>query len=95
MIDYEGASGFKLFKKTAGEEEDFQEQSGISNKTLVSLVTVAVIIVLCIIYGFQLRRAVARDRCGIDHGRDSDSRADRRDSSGRRSDGRSGGDFSY
>ena len=57
MIDYEGASGFKLFKKTAGEEEDFQEQSGISNKTLVSLVTVAVIIVLCIIYGFQLRSA--------------------------------------
>ena len=49
MIDYEGAGGFKLFKKTAGEEEDFQEQSGISNKTLVSLVTVAVIIVLCII----------------------------------------------
>jgi uncharacterized membrane protein YbaN (DUF454 family) len=57
MIDYEAAGRFKLFKKAAGEVEDFQEQSGISNKTKVSLVIVAMIIVLCIIYGFQLRSA--------------------------------------
>jgi zona occludens toxin (predicted ATPase) len=57
MIDREASGGFRLWKSTAGEVEDTQNQLGISNKTKVSLVIVALIIVLCIVYAFQLRSA--------------------------------------
>ncbi len=57
MIDREASGGLKWFKSTVGEVENMQEQRGISNKTIVSLVTIALIVVLCIIYGFQLRSA--------------------------------------
>ena len=57
MIDREASGSFRFFKSTAGEVEDTEEQLDISNKTKVSLVIVALIVVLCIVYGFQLRSA--------------------------------------
>ena len=58
MIDREGAgAGFFRKSRTSGAEEAYPEQSGLSNKAMVYLVIMALIVILCIVYVFQLRNA--------------------------------------
>ena len=58
MIDREGAgAGFFRKSRTSGAEEAYPEQSGLSNKAMVYLVIMALIVILCIVYVFQLRSA--------------------------------------
>ena len=58
MIDREGA-GAGFFRKTRTPEpaEEYPQQSGLSNKAMVYLVIMALIVILCIVYVFQLRSA--------------------------------------
>ena len=58
MIDREGYGAGFFFKKKPAEpaiEDDYPEQSGLSKKAIVYLVIIGLIIVLCIVYVFQLR----------------------------------------
>ena len=60
MIDREGYGAGFFFKKKPAEpaiEDDYPEQSGLSKKAIVYLVIIGLIIVLCIVYVFQLRSA--------------------------------------
>lgn len=56
MIDREGA-GAGFFRKSRNSEpaEEYPQQSGLSNKAMVYLVIMALIVILCIVYVFQLR----------------------------------------
>ena len=58
MIDREGA-GAGFFRKSRNSEpaEEYPQQSGLSNKAMVYLVIMALIVILCIVYVFQLRSA--------------------------------------
>ena len=58
MIDREGAgAGFFRKRRTSGAEEAYPEQAGLSNKAMVYLVIMALIVILCIVYVYQLRSA--------------------------------------
>ena len=58
MIDREGeGAGFFRRSRTSGAGEAYQEQSGLSNKAMVYLVIMALIVILCIVYVYQLRGA--------------------------------------
>ena len=58
MIDREGAGG-SFFRKSRTPEpaEEYPQQSVLSNKAMVYLVIMALIVILCIVYVFQLRSA--------------------------------------
>ena len=56
MIDREAGGGFWPRKKdTEFSADDYQDQGGLTNKTIVYLVIIALIVILCIVYVFQLR----------------------------------------
>ena len=58
MIDREGAgAGFFRKSRTSEPAEEYPQQSGLSNKAMVYLVVMALIVILCIVYVFQLRSA--------------------------------------
>ena len=58
MIDREPKHKESSFMNRASEGMDtFQEFSGITNKTLVSIAIFCVIVVLCFVYFMQLRKA--------------------------------------
>ena len=58
MIDREGAgAGFFRKSRSSGTDNAYPEQSGLSNKAMVYLVIMALIVILCIVYVFQLRSA--------------------------------------
>ena len=58
MIDREGAgAGFFRKSRSSGTDNAYPEQSGLSNKAMVYLVIMALIVILCIVYVFQLRNA--------------------------------------
>ncbi|MBP3882197.1 MAG: hypothetical protein J6E40_08510 [Lachnospiraceae bacterium] len=58
MIDREGAgAGFFRKSRTSEPAEEYPQQSGLSNKAMVYLVIMALIVILCIVYVFQLRSA--------------------------------------
>ena len=58
MIDREGAgAGFFRKSRTPEPAEEYPQQSGLSNKAMVYLVIMALIVILCIVYVFQLRSA--------------------------------------
>lgn len=58
MIDREPKHKERSFMNKASEGMDtFQEFSGITNKTLVSIAIFCVIVVLCFVYFMQLRKA--------------------------------------
>ena len=58
MIDREAAGAGRLFRKnSASSGGNNQDQIGISNKTIVYLVTIVLIVILCIVYVMQLRDA--------------------------------------
>ena len=58
MIDREGAgAGFFRKSRSSGTDSAYPEQSGLSNKAMVYLVIMALIVILCIVYVFQLRNA--------------------------------------
>ena len=57
MIDREAAGGSLFRKNSAGSGGNNNEPIGISNKTIVYLVTIILIAILCVVYGMQLRDA--------------------------------------
>ena len=57
MIDREAAGGSLFRKNSAGSGGNNNEPIGISNKTIVYLVTIVLIAILCVVYGMQLRDA--------------------------------------
>ena len=58
MIDREGAgAGFFRKSRTPEPAEEYPQQSGLSNKAMVYIVIMALIVILCIVYVFQLRSA--------------------------------------
>ena len=58
MIDREGAgTGFFRKSRSSGTDNAYPEHSGLSNKAMVYLVIMALIVILCIVYVFQLRNA--------------------------------------
>lgn len=57
MIDREAAGGRLFGKNSAGSGGKNNEPIGISNKTIVYLVTIVLIVILCVVYGMQLRDA--------------------------------------
>lgn len=56
MIDREAAERSTFFKKFSNGAEDVREQVGISKKAMVYLVIVVLIAILCVVYGYQLRK---------------------------------------
>lgn len=56
MIDREAAERSAFFKKFSNGAEDVREQVGISKKAMVYLVIVVLIAILCVVYGYQLRK---------------------------------------
>ena len=58
MIDREGAgAGFFRRSRSSEPADEYPQQSGLSNKAMVYLVIMALIVILCIVYVFQLRSA--------------------------------------
>ena len=60
MIDREAGGGLWSRKKnTVSSADNYQDQGGLSNKTVVYLVIMALIVILCIVYVNQLRSGKA------------------------------------
>ena len=60
MIDREAGGGLWSRKKnTVSSADNYQDQGGLSNKTVVYLVIMALIVLLCIVYVNQLRSGKA------------------------------------
>ena len=58
MIDREGAgAGFFRKRRTSGAAEAYPEQAGLSNTAMASPGSMALIVILCIVYVYQLRSA--------------------------------------